>query len=113
MRVQITLEDDDYHTLKLLADEEDRGVAQQARHMLRWALRNSQGEASTWVPVTTIRRDDTSNAALHDPQSPELVSSGLGGLNSTVCPSCAHRAGTPHSNTCPLAGGIPVDNSND
>lgn len=42
IRVQITLPDEDGAALKALADEEDRGVAQQARHMLRWALIRSR-----------------------------------------------------------------------
>lgn len=44
MRVQITLEDDDYAALKGLADEEDRTVAGQARHMLRGELGRRRGE---------------------------------------------------------------------
>lgn len=38
-RTSVTLPDDDYTALKALADEQDRTVAGQARHLLRLALR--------------------------------------------------------------------------
>lgn len=109
MRVQITLEGDDYAALKALADEEDRTVAGQARHMLRRALKNSQGEARaheinaalaegaplTWVsPDGVITFTITSNTALQDPQS-ETAHDVHSGLTPDASPPSPPDAATP------------------
>lgn len=89
MRVQISL-DEDYAALKKLADEQDRTVAGQARHMLRRALKNSHGEA----------RAHEINAALQSLEpdaSPDPFA---------LRPCCGTYESGPHATVC---GAAPKD----
>ncbi len=75
MRVQITLSTEDGEALCLLAEEEDRTVAGQARHMLRWALirsRHDQWRAGKLQDPQSVHPDSSPDAK--HAEAPEAVS---------------------------------------
>lgn len=74
MRVQISLEGDDYAALKKLAEEEDRTVAGQARHMLRGELARLRGAQEPLNGLGNVDNplsgDDFGARSHHEPTIP-------------------------------------------
>lgn len=52
--VTITLSDDEYAQLKALAEEQDRYISAQARHMLRWTLKAIADKRMILAPLADL-----------------------------------------------------------